>query len=345
MYCSNCGTELNPNQAVCAKCGTRVPFMTGQTAARAAVAAESATPFADFWVRLGAFIIDCILLTVLWFVLPLTVRAAGWPVWLGGLLPTVAFFLYYAVLESSSLQATVGKLALGIKVTDMQGERIGLGRALGRSLAHIISNFTFFIGYAVAGFTPKRQTLHDMIAGTLVVRKRSEPEEISTAGPAPSGGMGIAIAIVGAFFLIMFIGICAAIAIPAYQDYTIRAQITEGLNAAQAYKAAVADAYAGGTEFGAISTESLKLEAPTNLQYVDSMKVISGAIEIKYGKGANRLIHGGSLVLIPGSNGDHDVVWMCGRASVPAGVQPAVEDGAQYTSIPNKYLPSACRST
>jgi Tfp pilus assembly major pilin PilA len=249
------------------------------------------------------------------------------------------------VLESSSLQATVGKLALGIKVTDMQGERISFGRALGRAVCRIISNFTFFIGYVVAAFTARRQTLHDMIASTLVVRKRFEPEAVASAGPAPSGGVGIVIAVVGVFFVIMMMGMMAAIAIPAYQDYTIRSQVTEGLNAAAAYKAAVAEAYAGGNEFGAITTESLRLESPQNLLYVDSLEVISGAIEIKYGNRANARISGKSLVIVPGSDANHDVVWMCGRQSPPHGVQPAIADAAQYTSIENKYLPSGCRGT
>jgi uncharacterized RDD family membrane protein YckC len=79
--------------------------------------------------------------------------------------------LYFPVLECSSLQATPGKLALGIKVTDMQGNRIGFGRALGRNLAKIISAIILYIGFIMAGFTQKKQALHDMIAGCLVVAK------------------------------------------------------------------------------------------------------------------------------------------------------------------------------
>src|SRR5690349_11658787 len=81
MYCSNCGTELQPNQAACAKCGTRVPLMRGAQPA-AAVARPADVPYADFWVRLGAFVIDSILLTVIWVLVPLAIRMAGLPVWL-----------------------------------------------------------------------------------------------------------------------------------------------------------------------------------------------------------------------------------------------------------------------
>ena len=130
MYCSNCGTELQPNQAVCAKCSTRVPFMSGQAAARSAVAAQAESPYADFFVRLAAFVVDNLILgVVLWMVLPIAMTAATgkYPPWLA-VVSTIAYFLYYAIFEASGMQATVGKVVMGLKVTDMQGERISFGR-------------------------------------------------------------------------------------------------------------------------------------------------------------------------------------------------------------------------
>ena len=72
-------------------------------------------------------------------------------------------------MESSAKQATLGKLALAIKVTDLNGNRISFGRASGRYFAKIISGLIFCIGYIIAGFTEKKQALHDMIANCLVV--------------------------------------------------------------------------------------------------------------------------------------------------------------------------------
>ena len=80
-------------------------------------------------------------------------------------------WLYYALLESSAWQATLGKKALGLEVTDLAGARVSFGRATGRYFARYISFFTIGIGYIMAGFTAKKQALHDMIAGTLVIRK------------------------------------------------------------------------------------------------------------------------------------------------------------------------------
>jgi uncharacterized RDD family membrane protein YckC len=82
----------------------------------------------------------------------------------------VAQWLYFAMQESSAAQATLGKRIIGIKVTNEQGQRIGFGQASGRFFGKIISGLTLLIGYIMAGFTEKKQALHDMLAGTLVVR-------------------------------------------------------------------------------------------------------------------------------------------------------------------------------
>lgn len=79
-------------------------------------------------------------------------------------------WLYFALQESSSAQATLGKRAIGLKVTDLEGHRIGFGQASGRFFGKIISGMTLLIGYMMAGFTERKQALHDILAGTLVVR-------------------------------------------------------------------------------------------------------------------------------------------------------------------------------
>lgn len=90
---------------------------------------------------------------------------------IGGIVGTLIGWLYYAFFESSEYQATPGKMALQIKVTDMSGNRISFARATGRYFGKILSTLTFLVGYIMAGFTEKKQALHDMIAGCLVVNK------------------------------------------------------------------------------------------------------------------------------------------------------------------------------
>jgi len=81
-----------------------------------------------------------------------------------------ASWIYEATLESSSRQATLGKMAMGLRVTDEQGRRISFARATARYFSKILSGMILFIGYIMAGFTARKQALHDLIAGTLVTR-------------------------------------------------------------------------------------------------------------------------------------------------------------------------------
>lgn len=133
--------------------------------------------YAGFWRRFGAAIVDGILLTivtvlvgfVIGFLFALAAPQTNLGEAFGGIAGYVIGFLYYPVLESSSAQATWGKRALGIKVTDLDGRKISFWRALGRYLGKLLSTFLLFFGYLMAAFTSRKQGLHDIMAGTLVV--------------------------------------------------------------------------------------------------------------------------------------------------------------------------------
>jgi len=88
-----------------------------------------------------------------------------------GIIPIVNF-IYHVVMEASPKQATYGKQILKIKVTDLLGERIDVARSLGRNVAKILSVLTLFIGYLYSFFNSKQQCLHDVVAGTLVIKDR-----------------------------------------------------------------------------------------------------------------------------------------------------------------------------
>lgn len=80
-------------------------------------------------------------------------------------------WLYFALMESSKNQGTLGKMALNLKVTDMEGNQISFGRASGRYFGKILSSMIMMIGYILAGITEQKQALHDILANCLVVRK------------------------------------------------------------------------------------------------------------------------------------------------------------------------------
>jgi uncharacterized RDD family membrane protein YckC len=151
--------------------------------------------FAGFWMRFVAAIIDGVLLGIVNIIilvpflglvgLTAAARAADVNMETDGaglmiaLLSTylismlavaVAGWLYYALMESSARGATLGKMALGLRVVDLNGNRIGFGRATGRYFGKIVSGMIFMIGYIMAAFTQQKQALHDIMAGCLVVR-------------------------------------------------------------------------------------------------------------------------------------------------------------------------------
>jgi uncharacterized RDD family membrane protein YckC len=138
-----------------------------------------------FWIRVLAYIIDAMILQFASSV----IAAVGVAVVLGagatdetvigvGVIGVYALiiplnWLYFAILESSVWQGTLGKQALKLIVTDMNGERIGFGRATGRYFAKILSSLILLIGFFMVGWTQRKQGLHDLIAGTLVYRTDS----------------------------------------------------------------------------------------------------------------------------------------------------------------------------
>lgn len=222
MFCSRCGAALVEGAGFCPACGTPVPasvavvaspiasapspFPSSAPAAYAPVGAPLPVPFslmapyAGFWLRFVAYVIDAIIIGIV--ALPLVVVLAvmtgltatlaavagggehpdpnalfattGFVFFLLLLFPLIigGEWLYFAWMESSTWQATLGKKALGLIVTDMEGRRLTFGRATGRFFSKIVTGFIpLGIGYIMAGFTEKKQALHDFIAGTLVLRK------------------------------------------------------------------------------------------------------------------------------------------------------------------------------
>lgn len=141
---------------------------------------------AGFWRRCAAYLIDAIVLAAIGWVIGMLLLLGGLgaggdsQALAGGVLLNYAVmvavgWLYYSLQESSAAQATLGKRALDLKVTDDYGRRIGFGRASARFFGKIVSSLILGIGYLLAGWTVRKQALHDMLAGTLVVFRAVQP--------------------------------------------------------------------------------------------------------------------------------------------------------------------------
>jgi uncharacterized RDD family membrane protein YckC len=139
-------------------------------------------PYAGFWIRFLAYFIDSILLSLISCPLGFGIGLIGAatevdpdsPAWAGinVLLNGVAIlasWLYFALMESSSWQGTVGKRLLKLKVVDTDGNPIGFGKATGRYFGKLLSSMICLVGFIMAAFTEKKQGLHDLLASTLVV--------------------------------------------------------------------------------------------------------------------------------------------------------------------------------
>jgi type IV pilus assembly protein PilA len=149
--------------------------------------------------------------------------------------------------------------------------------------------------------------------------------------------------------VVAIIGILAAIAIPAYQDYVIRSQVSEGLTLASSVKASVSEFYADRgewpTDAGGGAGE-LGFTAPPSGKYVTGIAVNEGTIVITYGNQANGAILNQTLSLKPLLSPNSDVVWQCGTNAVAASVATEASgsaSGAVATTIAGKYRPSNCR--
>jgi type IV pilus assembly protein PilA len=140
--------------------------------------------------------------------------------------------------------------------------------------------------------------------------------------------------------VVAIIGILASIAIPAYQNYTIRAQITEGLNLSSGWKTAIVE-YFNNTGSWPSQTD-LSGTTPSTGNYVSSVTVNSGVIVIQYGAAANQSIYGQSLTLVPYTNSNDDILWQCGLAAPPSGT-PA-SGAPPPTTLAPQVLPTPCRS-
>ena len=145
--------------------------------------------------------------------------------------------------------------------------------------------------------------------------------------------------------VVAIIGILAAIAIPAYQDYTIRAQVTEGLNLAAAAKTAIAETFASNQAWPASNTTAGLDPVATDIsgKYVQSVSVgAGGQITILYGKQATA-INGKNMTLTPWTSVNNDISWQCGDHAMPGGLTIATGSAAGSASLLAKHRPANCR--
>jgi len=290
---------------------------------------------AGFWRRVAAYFIDGFIVGIVGWVVGI-VLILGFAA-SGGISAMVAasmlnyivmiaiYWLYFALQESSPAQATLGKRAFGLKVTDDRAHRISFARATGRFFGKFVSSLILGIGYLLAGFTERKQALHDMMASTFVVFRAVEPGQPLPATRPPMPWYGWVINIV--FMSLAPLGIVAAIALPAYQDYVTRAQAMSGVVAADGAKAAVVTFYAAQNRCPESNEEAGLGAASIAGGYVSdvSIKPECRVVVTFAGTSAVNMQLRGQQIEMTGTPDSGNLTWTC------------------TGSIPDRLLPMTCR--
>jgi uncharacterized RDD family membrane protein YckC/Tfp pilus assembly protein PilE len=300
--------------------------------APAAILPAGETVHAGFWRRVAAYFIDGLVVGILaWIVgivLILGVAATGGisamiaATFVNYVVMIAIYWLYFALQESSPAQATLGKRAFGLKVTDDHAHRISFARATGRFFGKFISSFILGIGYIIAGFTARKQALHDIMASTFVVFREVEPGQPlpSTRPPMPWYGWVINIVCCS----LAPLGILAAIALPAYQDYTARAQAYTGVAAADAAKAAIVTFYAAQNRCPQSNEEAGLGTSVLAGGYVSdvSIKPDCHVVVTFAGTGAVNMQLRGQQIEMTGTPDGGNLTWTCDNGSIPDHLLP-----------------------
>ena len=315
MFCPNCGTYNQDEAEVCISC---------QYALNAAPEGAGEAIHAGFIERLAALFIDNLLLglatLVLFAIAGIVLALTGVykhdnsdaPFVIGLLAYLLAFVisaLYFTLMESGEKGATLGKRLMKIRVVDMEGNRISKSRALGRWFAHFLSNISFCIGYIIQPFTQKKQALHDMVSGTL---------ELRTSRQGSSNAVVAVVIMVGMIpFFFAITGIVAAVAIPAYQDYIVKAGLVKAESVGRSASMAVERYY---RKTGRIPANLAQTHFHLKRSYeIESVTVNpkNAVVKVTFSDHleGDRLA-GKSLVFTPSQDANGRITWQCSSPDI-----------------------------
>ena len=331
MFCPKCRQQIVGSGRFCPSCGAQLPLSPGETPA-AAPATVATGVYAGFWKRFAAFILDYIVVVVLAMMAGAVIGlvygiGAGAPTddaasSLGAIAGLLVWWLYYALMESSATQATLGKMALGIRVVDQEGNAVSFGRATGRNLAKFLSGLILMIGYLMAGFTSRKQALHDIVAGCLVVNRGATGEQMQS-GVAATGMPAWAIVVIILGAMVLPVGILAAIALPAYQDYMVRARITGAVLVGNQATQAVETFYARNNTLPRDLKEAGMVDPGSREVRQVSVNPGNGTVQVML---AMSPLEGKSILFVPQRDNSNRVIWIC-----------------RSDDVPPRYLPPHCR--
>lgn len=315
MFCAKCGTSNPDGASSCRSCHQALD--AGSNVAAAVFDAG----YAGFWRRYAAVFLDGLVVSLMFtpiaFIVGLIagVLGLGQSIAFGAALYVlffVAYTAYYVFMESGERGATFGKRWVKIRVVDVNGSRISAGRALGRFVGHLLSYITGYLGFLIQPFTARKQALHDMVSGTVIVKTEKEASPV----------LVIIIAAASALLIVAVIGILAAVAIPAYQGYIVKAKTNAALNVGHAATQAVQNYYAQtGKVPASIAETQVQLPPSPDVSAVE-VNPANGEIHVIFSDKTPPAVAGKYLSFMPTQAADGSITWTCSSSEIPPGNLP-----------------------
>lgn len=280
--------------------------------------------YAGFWKRLAAAVLDLLVLLVPMVIIGIVAALLTGPrskaTATADMAALLIPWLYFAAMESSRTQASVGKLVFGLRVVGMDGQRLSFVRASSRFLGKILSVLSLGFGFVMVGVTHRKQALHDVM-GRCLVLNRAEVTNYVRNGALAAAPWGRRITVlVAAGLMIAVTSGAAAIVVPAYRDYLVRTGVDEAMQSGRGSMAEVA-AYMVRHNRPPRSLEEARA-VPSSPQLRNATITKDGAIVLTL---AVQKLEGKRITLMPTVQPRDEVVWTC------------------TSNISPRYLPRQCQ--
>lgn len=282
--------------------------------------------YAGFWRRFAAAILDLLILLLPMSVLTIVVALITGPksraTSIADLSIPVVLWLYFAMMESSGGQATVGKRVFGVRVSDLEGDRLSFLRASARFFSKIFSILSLGLGFLVVPFTRRKQALHDVVTSCLVVRRETTTADLKQHGFARPLAPGRVVALVLAAVFIPAAAAGSAVAVPFYQDYLVRSKLKDAIESG---RAATFNVTAYMLQHKAMPRTLEEARATLSSPHLRGAEITrNGTIVLTL---AIDKLEGKRIAFVPSTQKQEKIVWTC-----------------TSDEIAQRYLPRQCRA-
>ena len=224
-----------------------------------------------------------------------------------------ASLAYHVLMESGSGGATLGKRWMNLKIVDADGKQLSVPRALGRLLARLFSFLPFFAGFLFQPFNRRKQALHDMIAGTVVVQA-SENKKISVMA-----------SLLVLFFalLVPVVALFSTAGLPLYQQYVLKVQMDHGMKTGEKATKAIAAYYLANGRVPAVITDAdVTFKPAYHIAGID-INQQNGELSLTFSDAVGKAIVNKHLLFTPAMAAGQSIVWQCHSTDIEARLLPA----------------------